>query len=218
MCIGSGSSGGGGDGGAQAAADESARREAERQAEIDRALSRVNATYAPQVRNPIYDDIYRTTYNRNIADLQEQYGDAQREHKFDLVRRGQSGGSAGADRYSDLRGNFNKGVQRVSSMAQDAKSYARNADEQQRSSLVNSIYGGMDSTTAADRAGSQSQVAVANANANANNMTLGDWFARVAQQVQQQRAASAQAAGVQQAQDEISSYYPSGGNYHGQIS
>jgi len=163
---------------------EQEQRERERQAQIEKAIKVVNSSFDDPSRSDVYNDVYQSVYDRNVADLNEDYQDAIRQAKFASARSGQAGGSAGADRYKELEKRYDDALLDAEALAEQAKQGFVTMDNNSRNSLINLVYGGLDSQTALQRALSDQQTTLARANADARTLSLGDVFSDFANSYQ----------------------------------
>lgn len=130
-----GKGGGGGDGGAAA-------REAARKARIDSSVKAINALFLdPNTgelipsRQQALDDVEQKVQQRFLPEFERDTGNAQRELKFALARRGLIGGSAQSDASSRLR-------QRVADTERDIAQraiVARNEAERGQQALMDNL-------------------------------------------------------------------------------
>lgn len=170
MCDGGGS----GDGGAAA---RQAEAEEKRQRELQAALGAINTAFAPGGRAPLYNNLYGDVLDTHTADLNEQFGDAQRTAKFNLARRGMTGSSVDADSRSELSDRHNEAAIRAAQLAEQAKQGLIANDEQTRSRLVQQAYGGLGATSVAQQAYNQATVNAQQAAADSRLSNLGQVFA-----------------------------------------
>ncbi len=129
---------------------------------IHEGIGQVNAIYGAG-REAQYGDYLQALRDRGNADLKDQSALVDRKSKFQLARRGVIGGSSETDRLRRNRKAYIKGVIGNERNAQAAVGNLRSRDESSRQSLINMIFGGMDATTAAQRAGGAMRSSMASA-------------------------------------------------------
>lgn len=134
-------------------ADRQAKRnEDQRNRAINEGVGQVNAIFGS--REPQYGDYLQALRDRYTADLGDQQTIVDRQSKFNLARRGVIGGSSEIDTQRRNRKRFIQALIGNESRAQGAVGRLRQSDEGSRQSLINTIFGGMDASTAASRAAS----------------------------------------------------------------
>jgi hypothetical protein len=119
---------------------------------INEGIGQVNAIYGAG-REAQYGDYLQALRDRGSADLKDQSAIVDRKSKFQLARRGVIGGSSETDRKRRNRKAYIEAIIGNERNAQAAVGGLRSRDEGSRQSLINMIYGGMDATTASQRAG-----------------------------------------------------------------
>lgn len=133
-------------------ADKQAKvNESNRLRAINEGVGQVNAIF--DAREPQYNDYLQALRDRYEADISDQSAIVDRQSKFDLARKGTIGGSSEID---TQRRNRKRRIQALignESRAQGSVGRLRQADEGSRQGLINTIFGGMDASTAAQRAG-----------------------------------------------------------------
>ena len=120
---------------------------------IHEGIGQVNAVYGAG-REAQYGDYLQALRDRYTADLTDQSAIVDRQSKFSLARRGKIGGSSEIDMQRRNRKRYIQALLANESGANAAVGRLRQADEGSRQNLLNMIFGGMDATTAAQRAGS----------------------------------------------------------------
>lgn len=168
---------------AQRAAEDAERA---RQAEIKSGTGRVNAAFDAPERMKQYEDYLNAIRTQYMDDATRQKTIADRRSKFALARNGLTGGSADVDTRRRLGEEFSTGVLRSEQLAQGSASQLRAQDEGARNQLLQMIQGGLDSTTAAQRAGSALQQSAQQMKAGALTDSLGDIFGSTAGVYKQQ--------------------------------
>lgn len=143
---------------------------------IHEGIGQVNAVYGAG-REAQYGDYLQALRDRYTADLTDQSAIVDRQSKFSLARRGKIGGSSEIDTQRRNRKRYIQALLANESGANASVGRLRQADEGSRQNLLNMIFGGMDATTAAQRAGSsmRSNLAMAESDfiPNALNSVLG---------------------------------------------
>jgi len=156
----------------------------------DRGVDRVNAAFDNQ--DPYYDKLRSSIFDYQTADLDRDFGDQQRELKFELARRGHLGGSQEIDNAGELKRLYNEGRLNAGTVADDAVRSARQADQSARAQAIQDIYLDVDSGQAVNSALSQSRLASEQAADFAKGQNLGDVFNKFAYLYQQGRNANEQ--------------------------
>lgn len=164
--------------------------ESNRQALRDRGVARVNEAFDNQ--DPYYDKLRSSIFDYQTADLDRDYGDQQRELKFELARRGHLGGSQEVDNAGELKRLYNEGRLNAGAVADDAVRSARQADQAARAQAIQDIYLDVDSGQAVSSALTQSRLASDQAADYAKGQNLGDVFNKFAYLYTQNRNASEQ--------------------------
>lgn len=182
---------------AKRSAAAAAQTEAERQAAIKQGISNVNATFDSPERNAQYDDFFKALRENYMGDAARQQQAANRNLKFSLARSGLVGGSADVDARRTAGEEFSRGVLGAENRAQDALADLRGADEQSRMNLIQLVTGGLDATTAMQRASSQMQSNAAGRKAQGFNEGLGDIFGNTAALYKKQQDNAAFRRGAQ---------------------
>jgi hypothetical protein len=141
---------------------------------------RVNRVFDSPGRASQLDDFINAIREAYRMDADKQKGTADRRLKFATARSGLTGGSAAADANRTLGEEYTKGLLDAESRAQEAQGGLKAQDESSRLGLISMIRQGLDSTTAAQRAGAamQSNAQVAKGSALADG--LGDIFGSTA--------------------------------------
>lgn len=119
---------------------------------VHEGIGQVNAIFGGG-REAQYGDYLQALRDRYSADLTDQSAIVDRKSKFSLARRGVIGGSQEIDTQRRNRKNYIKALIGNESRAHSAVGRLRNSDEGARQNLINMIFGGMDATQSAQRAG-----------------------------------------------------------------
>lgn len=177
--------------------------EAERQFKMQEATDRLNG---------VFDSPERAAQIQNfLAALREQYGmqlnrqktDADRNLKFSMARGGLTGGSAQVDANRRLGEEFTDALLSSENRAQAAVGDLRGQDEASRSNLISMIRAGLDSTTAAARAGSAMQANAQSAQGRAMSDGLGNMFGSTADLYKRQTEAAERRRGERVAYESV---------------
>lgn len=117
---------------------------------INEGIGQVNAIFGGgrQRQYATFLDALRKRYSK---DLGEQQKTVLRKSKFAAARRGVTGGSSEIDMKRRNAQNYLRALIGGENRAQASVAKLRMSDENSRQSLINSIYSGMDATTAANR-------------------------------------------------------------------
>jgi hypothetical protein len=126
--------------------------EDQRNRAIHEGIGQVNAIYGSG-REAQYGDYLQALRDRYTADLTDQSAIVDRKSKFSLARRGVIGGSAEQDTQRRNRKAYIQSLLANESGAQGAVGRLRQSDESSRQNLINMIFGGLDASTSAQRAG-----------------------------------------------------------------
>lgn len=125
--------------------------ENKRQQGINEGFGQVNAIFG-QGREAQYGDYLQALRDRGNADLNDQQTIVDRASKFNLARRGVIGGSSEMDTQRRNRKRYIQALIGNESRANAAVGQLRGRDDQTRRGLLDMIFGGMDASTAAQRA------------------------------------------------------------------
>lgn len=190
-------------GGSDRAAREAQQAEQERRRSIAEGTSAVNRIFDAPARQQQYSSLVEAVRKLLTGDLTQQKGIADRRSKFALARSGLVGGSQETDSNIRRGEEFQRGALDIENRAQGAGADLRAQDEGTRSSVLQSIYAGMDATTAAQRAGSAMQANAGAARGQALAGGLGDIFGSSADTYRRQEEAAERRRGVRDAQGSI---------------
>lgn len=119
---------------------------------IHEGLGQTNALFGAG-REAQYGDYLQALRDRYTADLGDQQTIVNRTSKFGLARRGVIGGSAEQDTQRRNRKAYIQALIGNESRANASVGRLRQSDEGTRQNLINMIFGGMDATQSAQRAG-----------------------------------------------------------------
>lgn len=121
---------------------------------INEGIGQINAIFGGgrQRQYASFLDALRKRYGK---DLGEQKVRVDRQSRFAAARRGVTGGSSEIDMKRRNAQNYLRALVGGENRAQASVAKLRSQDENSRQSLINSIYSGMDATTAAQRGQSQ---------------------------------------------------------------
>lgn len=136
-------------GGGEAAA---ARKDEEkRQAEIRAGTSRVNDIFG-QFNDNFYDGRKQAFLDYASPQLEDQYGDAQKQLTFSLARNGTLDSSIRGEKVGDLQKAYDLNKQQIADQALASSTDARNATEDARANLIATLNATGDATGAANAA------------------------------------------------------------------
>lgn len=103
-------------------------------------------------REALYEKTRTDTLGLLQADIDEQELAARRGTKFNLARRGLTGGSADVDLFAELGRKRDDAVRKAVNAAEGAATGFRASDEQARMNIIGQIASGLDAATAAENA------------------------------------------------------------------
>lgn len=129
-----------------------------------------------QSRDSLYQSVRENAFTAGKRGLDENFQDATRKNKFELFARGLAGGSEDIDQNARLKRTYNTGLMDLGAKADAAKAGFRNADEEARLQLLQSIDNGMDAGSALSSATSRMAVAADQAAADAQGTSVGNLF------------------------------------------
>jgi hypothetical protein len=175
------------------------KAEMARQITIQRGTQGVNDVFDAPERQAQYEQFLQGLRDFYSADANKQKGIADRNLKFTMARSGLTGGSASVDANRSLGEEYTKGLLDAENRAQSAYAGLKGQDEQSRLSLLSMVRSGMDTTTAAQRAGAALQVNAKNAETDSFANGLGDIFGSMAESYKTQREAAERRRGVRDA-------------------
>lgn len=175
------------------------KAERARQITIQRGTSRVNNIFDDPNRAGQIDAFLQGLREFYTADANKQKGIVDRNLRFSMARSGLTGGSAAIDANRTVGEDYTKGMLDAENRSQDAAAKLRNQDEQTRLALLGMVRSGMDTTTAATRAGAAMQNNAEGAKTEAMSAGLGDIFGNSAAIYKQQREGDERRRGIRDA-------------------
>jgi hypothetical protein len=193
----------GSDNSAEKAQKEAAKAERERQYHIEQGTSRVNAVFDSPDRAAQLNDFLAAVRENYMMDANRQKTIADRKLKFSMARSGLTGGSAAIDSNRLLGEEYTRGVLDSENLAQEAQGDLKAQDESSRLGLLSMIRSGLDSTTAAQRAGAAMQSNAQSASGKALAGGLGDIFGGTASLYKDQQEAAERRRGERAAYGSI---------------
>lgn len=185
-----------GDGGAGKAQRAAEKAEQQRQFDIRKSIAGIDAAFDSPGRESQYDDYIKAVRERLTGDANRQKAMADRRLRFSMARQGLTGGSAQVDANRTLGEDFSQGLLEAERRAQGAGSDLRSQDEQTRMNLIQLAQSGLDSTTAAQRAGAAMRASADTARGGAFAEGLGDIFGSTADIYRRQEDAAARRKGA----------------------
>lgn len=117
------------------------------------------AAQAKTAREGLYDDTKKSVFDAFMDRVNQQYGDAERQARFSLARKGQLGSSSEVDTRSRLKREMDAATINIGNRADIAAGNLRSDDEAARLGVIERIRGGM----SADQAITSAQIAQKNA-------------------------------------------------------
>lgn len=188
--------------------------EAERQFKMTEATNRLNAVFDSPQRAAQLADFLAALRELYSNQLNRQKTIADRNLKFSMARSGLTGGSAAVDANRLLGEEYTEGLLNAENRAQSAVGDLRSQDEASRMGIISMIRSGLDSTTAAQRAGSAMQANAQSAQGRAMSEGLGDIFGNTAALYKQQQEAAERRRGERAAYGSVygKSAFGGGGN------
>jgi hypothetical protein len=180
---------------------EQQRAERARERSIAQATGRVNAVFDAPERLAGREDFLAALRDNYMRDLNRQKGLADRRLKFSMARSGLSGGSASVDANRTLGEDFTEGLLDAENRSQAGLADLEAQDEQSRLNILQMVRQGLDSTTAAQRAGAAMRTNIESTKTQNLMNGLGEVFGNTAgiykqQQEAQERRRGARDAGV----------------------
>jgi hypothetical protein len=146
-------------------------------------------------RDSLYQSVRDSAFTAGKRELDENRDDAARKNKFELFARGLAGGSEDIDQNARLNRTYQQGILNLGAKADSAKAGFRNADEDTRLQLLQSIDNGMDTGSALSAATNRMKIAADQASADAQGTSLGNLFDTSGLIYQQSQAAKGRQAG-----------------------
>jgi len=180
---------------ARRAQQQAERAEQERQARIAQTTQRINSIYDSPGRQQQYADFLSAVRDHYVTDANRQKAIADRNLKFSMARSGLVGGSADRDAKRTLGEEYTQGILSAENKAQSALSDLRAQDEASRLNLIQLAQSGLDTTTAAQRAGAAIRASAEGVRADSLAQGLGDIFGATANTYKQQQEYAARRQG-----------------------
>lgn len=177
--------------------------EAERQAKMAEATGRLNTVFDSPERQAQIAAFLAALRDQYGTQLNRQKQIADRNLKFSMARGGLTGGSAAVDANRMLGEEFSEGVLNAENRAQAETGDLRSADEASRMQIISMIRSGLDSTTAAQRAGSAMQANAQSAQGRAMSQGLGEMFGGTADLYKRQAEAAERRRGERVAYESV---------------
>ncbi len=164
--------------------------EGQREADVSAATQRIDQMFDSGARQNQYSQYLNALRQHYTGDVNRQKQVADRNLRFGMARAGLTGGSASVDAGRTMGEEYLRALMGAERAAQGSVSDLRSADEQQRLSLIDLARGGMDATTASQRAMRGMDMNITGARANAKQRNLGDMFAATTDTARRQREAA----------------------------
>lgn len=120
-------------------AKKARKAEERRQKRIRTGTERVNSIFGENFNDDFYGGRRQAYLDYATPQLEDQYGDAQRELIFSLDRSGNLDSTARADKMSELQKLYDIQKQQVADKALSSETQARNAVEDARSNLISML-------------------------------------------------------------------------------
>lgn len=124
----------------------------QRDRDIQAATGQVNAIFNDPARAQEIADYQNAVKQRQMMDLNQQFGDQNRDLKFAMARKGLTSGSEDVDLHDRMNQDYGKGVLQVTANAKQAAGNLRAADEASRSRLLTQVASGYGLTDANQQA------------------------------------------------------------------
>lgn len=126
--------------------------EQQRQQRVRDGTEKINGIFDTQFNEPFFADRQKAFNDYALPQLQDQYGDAQKELTFALARGGNLNSSARATQAGDLQKRFDLNSQQIGDQALSSATDARNATEDARANLIATLNATGDAQQAANSA------------------------------------------------------------------
>lgn len=139
-------------------ADRARREEQERQKEIRKGTRRINNIFDDQFDRPFMRDARKDYVRYANPQLEDQYGDAQKELTFALARGGNLDSSTRGEQVSELQKLYDLNKQKVADDARAYQTTMRQNVEDARSGLITTLQATGDAQGAANQAISRASV------------------------------------------------------------
>lgn len=127
------------------------RAEEKRQAEIRAGTTKINGIFE-QFDDGFYGDRQKAFMDYASPQLEDQYGDAQKQLTFALARNGTLDSSVRGQKTGDLQQSYDLNKQQISDQALASSTEARNATEDARANLIATLNATGDAKGAANSA------------------------------------------------------------------
>lgn len=128
---------GGKKGGNEAA--QARKEEQQRQGRIREGTARVNSIFDGQFNDPYFDSRKQAYIDYANPQLEDQYGDAQKELTFSLARSGLLDSSVRGQKTADLQKRYDLSKQEIADKALAYSGEAKTAVEDARANLINTL-------------------------------------------------------------------------------
>lgn len=128
---------GGKKGGNEAA--QARKEEQQRQTRIREGTTRVNSIFDGQFNDPYFDSRKQAYIDYANPQLEDQYGDAQKELTFSLARSGLLDSSVRGQKTADLQKRYDLSKQEIADKALAYSGEAKTAVEDARANLINTL-------------------------------------------------------------------------------
>lgn len=146
------------DGGAGAAAKQARADEAIRQANIRAGTGQINQTFDSQFTDGFYNKQRDNYLTFQLPQLDDQYGNAQRQLTYALARDGNLNSSTRGFQQGQLQKTYDTARTNVADQAQSYANTARSNVEQARANLISTLNATGDATQAVNSASSQATI------------------------------------------------------------
>ncbi len=140
------------DGGASQIAAQDRADEAARQARIRQGTTNVNSTFDNQFTDDYYGKQRQNYIDYASPQLEDQYGNAQKQLTFALDRGGNLDSSARADLEGQLQKKYDLNKQQIADQGLSYQNQAKNSVEDARAQLISMLNSTGDATGAANQA------------------------------------------------------------------
>lgn len=177
----------GGSGEARRAREE----EQARQQRVREGTERVNSIFAENFDDDFFDSRRTSFLDYATPQINDQYGDAQKQLTFSLARGGNLNSSTRGDQASDLQKLFDTNMQQITDRALSYENQARNAVEDARAGLITTLNATGDAEGAANSALTRATVLSQPESYSPLGQLFMDFTAGLGQQAAQERAEAA---------------------------
>jgi len=162
---------------------------------------------AAQGRENLYSTISSDTTNNLLTDLTRERDTTQRELRFDLARKGLTGGSRDIDASKDVLDTFLQGKLKATNLGLQQANSARVADDNTRTDLITRIRAGLDEGNAIQQSFEGMRNNASQARDAANNQSLAGFFTTIRNELDRSQYQS----GLNQAQQQFGTVKPQSG-------